>query len=134
MRHQTLSRSSTARSRLCLRDPQPPAPIGKQVTWDVDYEPDSSVAIDSDISVGVGHGNLAAERSRRSVGLELLEVVGHRTATFSQGASTFLEVQLALGMTTHLSGPVSVGELDRLVASLQPVDVHDPRIPALPFN
>jgi hypothetical protein len=35
-------------------------------------------------------------------------------------------------VTTHLSGPVSVGELDRLVASLQPVDARDPRIPALP--
>lgn len=114
--------------------PQPAAQIGKQVSWSVDLQPDAGLATDSDISIGVRHGDLLASLSTRAAGVELSQVDGHRSVAFTQGAVSFLEVELTPGVTARLSGPVPAGQLERLVASLQPVGPQDSRIQPLPGN
>jgi hypothetical protein len=113
---------------------QPAPPTGKQVSWGMTYEPESGAAVDSGISVGVSRGDLLAAMSSRGGVVELTDVDGHRSATFSNGTTHFLEIQLATGVRASASGPVSFAELEHLVASLQPVAANDPRIRPLPDN
>lgn len=108
---------------------QPAPPIGRQVSWGMTYQADSGAAMDSDISIGVARGDLLAAMSSRQGAVDLSEIDGHRSAAFSNGSISLLEVQLAPGVMAHLSGPVPAGELERIVASLRPVDATDPRIP-----
>jgi hypothetical protein len=111
---------------------QPAAPVGTQVQWYVDYQPNSWPAPDADITIEVRRGDLLAGLSAGAPATRVTTTDGHPSVAFTQGSVSFLQVQIAPGVTAQLSGPLRVDQLGRLAAALRPVAANDPRIKAPP--
>ena len=111
---------------------QPAAPIGAQVQWYVDYQPNAGPAPDADISIEVRRGDVLAGLSTGAPAARVTLTNGRPSVAFSQGPVAFLQIQIAAGVTAQLSGPLHADQLGRLAADLQPVAAGDPRIKAPP--
>jgi hypothetical protein len=107
---------------------QPAAPVGAQAQWYVDYQPNAGPAPDADITIEVRRGDLLAGLSAGAPATRVTTTNGHPSVAFTQGTVSFLQVQIAPGVTAQLSGPLRVDQLGRLAADLQPVAANDPRI------